>query len=264
LKETTYKNFIPEDNEFPVSFIIDSQNKVIWKGSPLQIQEAVADIESGKYSAESAAEDYRLRTALRIAIADKKFDEAYKIIDKLLAKDPGEFAMIELKMVLLGRQQGVEKAIKYIDSEIKKQLKSLPLYEIKAQFLLRNRQEDAIKELYIEMANVFRDSPLILSTLAQRFMHSGTGVTPEKLTLATGVIAKALATPKQNEEERFATYMMAAEVCYAIGRAEDAVRYQELALKSAGKEDTNVVEKMKEKLKLYQTARDLGKIKFKE
>ena len=264
LKETTYKNFIPEDKEFPVTFIIDSKNKVIWKGSPLQIEEAVNEIESGRYSMAAAAADYKLRNELRIAISEKKFGEAYKIIDELLSKDPGEFAMVDLKMVLIGRQNGIEKAIKYIDGEIKKQPKSLPLYEIKAQFLLHNRQDEAIKDLYVEMANVFRDSPLILSTLAQRFMHSGSGVTPEKLTLATGVIDKALAAPKQTDEERFATYMMAAEVCYAIGRAEDAVRYQELALKSAGKEGTDVVEKMKEKLKFYQTARDLGKIKFKE
>lgn len=209
----------------PTAFIVNGEGKVAWIGHPMGMDEPLAQVVSGKWNLQAAAEEQRKEMELEAISAElsRKFSEAAKagkwddvvaVCDEMIAKGMTE--------------QG-----------------SMLKFDV---MLTRKKDYSAAYKLGAQMADTtFSGNAMILNSIAWTIVNPEGQVETKDLNLALRAASKAVELLKSKD---FATLDTLARVHFLRGDKAKAIETQKLAIEVAP--DDSVKEELKKALAEYE------------
>jgi thiol-disulfide isomerase/thioredoxin len=226
----------------PASMIVDAAGKVAWIGHPMELDEPLAQVISGKWDLAAAAKEFKaeieaakleeeLTEKVDAAIEADKFADAVKLLDEGFAKAPP-----------LEAQYGMVKFTALLAQE-----KEADAYAYGTKLVDKFGQKD----------------PNIPFGMAMTVLTDDDDKPVEKLDGAAGKFAVATTTQLVkvladfdgvDDANRSVGQELHAQALFATGNAKDAVAAQEQAIKLAKGSPREKDKSLAEKLKKYQAA----------
>ena len=257
-------------NGIPTAFVVDQAGNVVWVGHPMaDLERTVEAVIAGTYDIKAAQRRSEGMNLLQKFFTDaqaeqpdeaaleKLADEIEKLDDEVggIVPDQRFTARMLLQQARAGRllqryQEAVfdgadEARLAAIEAEIRPQLPADVDFEgIKAQMLTARLMDDylqaarggkaeAATKLQPRVLKELKDQPQMLNNIAWA-LATDEDIQHRDLKFALDVAKLALDATGEKEANIIDTY---ARVLFENGKVTDAIRYQEMALKSAGDDD---------------------------
>jgi tetratricopeptide (TPR) repeat protein len=179
----------------PQAFIVDSKGTIVWAGHPMAgLDDALKGIFEGTYDAEKVRTQAAQEEDLKGLLSEGDFAKALKKVDAMIAKNPKDFALCQLKLELLAQLERFEQ----------------------------------VKKFYREIYKTFSDSAEEMNTLA--WIAATSPFEMGDLDIAWEAATRAV---QLSNRENSAILDTLARVYYATGLFDEAVKAQEEALKKS-------------------------------
>ncbi len=195
-KRRAFASYMRDVSTIPYAFIVDKEGHVAWAGHPLNgMEESLRRIIKGDYTSP------RMQVAekkLQELLAQKKFREALKMSDQLIALEPSRF----------------------------------DYYHVKVQLLAHVEDRESLEKFYQHILTTFKDSAKDLNTLARMIL----GLTFAYRNLDVALTATKRATTL-SEHKNSLILDTAAHVYYALEFLQKAIQVQKKAIALSKKKD---------------------------
>jgi len=227
----TADRYLRASDRLPSDVIIGKDGKVLWIGPSAALEPAITAILDGTYNFQEAVDFDRFDREMTAAIQKNDHPKALELIDARLKKRPDDVDLIAGRCNLLARQlQQPEKAQLDLDAAIARLPKEFKLRETKINLLrFTNTTGKPVTETYNAIARDFPDRPLLLVQLAENLMRQPVG--EFQLASVYNLTRAAYENGKfDGDRERGRAAAAYARSYYYVGKLDDAIKYQKIAL----------------------------------
>jgi len=255
--QKTYTEYMKGQEGIPLAFLIDRDGRIAWIGHPLIMENVLEQVLEGKYDLNKNIELSKLMKKLNVELEQQNVNGALKIIDKILAINPGNIQVASMKIYIFFKKNEKDKALAMTEEQIKKHPDVFGFYSMKIRILKSMNKEQEISRTYDQIINNLSDKTEALNVLVKELIHPKNGVVQlaNALKVAEGTYFKGKFTKDIN---RATAADNLARCYYLIGRADKAVE-MELNVIPLVKNDPKKLEQAKIILDYYKTALHLGK-----
>jgi tetratricopeptide (TPR) repeat protein len=225
------KEYLGDDEEVPVIFIIDNDGEVLWRGKPLELETVLDKVFKGTFNPGVQEEISSLHDKLQVSLQMEKIPSAIRTIDKIMELDPSDALAMRIRLYIFERSGKLADALSFIDQLIEKSPDTSSLYFVKLDLMNRlAKTPDEIESFCGEIFDKFNDFPDVLERLAWiAVFRMPPGTAP--LEIALDAIDKAVGMFIESENQnpaKLADYLETqGRVYYMIGKIAKALEIQE-------------------------------------
>lgn len=216
----------------PTSFVVH-EGKVAWIGHPTELGEVLDKIKAGKFDAKAVAAEREAREA-----ENKKMQAAMGPV--FAAAGAGDFA----------------KAVAELDKALAENPKWEPMVATLKLDLLRNKSEEEYYAYAKKLADgIYKDDSMMLNQIAWSIVEDDSGLKKPDYAMAIQVATRASELTKNENSMILDTLAFA---YFKSGKVDDAIKWQELAIKFMDKTEgmtDEVRAELKERLEKFKKAK---------
>ena len=148
-KRATAKIYLRRYDKLPLAVVIGRDGKLCWRGSIKQVPAVLKQIDSGKFDLAERIRAEKFSDAVSTAIREKKFKEAFKLINDEWQKHPENLELLSMQLLILTRHlQKSEQAFELIKNAHSRLPGNPAVYELEFQ-LIRNTAKLALLDDFV-------------------------------------------------------------------------------------------------------------------
>ena len=157
------RRFLRKSDRVPLAVVIDKEGRLVWRGRSAVLPAVLDLIAAGKFDLGENIRREKLSEQISSALARGHYEDALKLIDGELARDPVNPELVSGKALILARDlKRPEDALKTVDAALAAAPKRLALYDLKLRMINLTKMEKLLPEFYDRMCENFADRPVVL------------------------------------------------------------------------------------------------------
>jgi len=157
------RRYLRKNDRVPLAVVVDKEGRLVWRGKTGVLPRALEDILNGKFDLAENIRKEKLADEISSALARGHCEDALKLIDAELAREPANPELVSIKSLILIRDlKRPDDGIAAIDAAIAKNPRKLALYDLKLRMLHFAKLEKLLPELYDKLCENFADRPAVL------------------------------------------------------------------------------------------------------
>ncbi len=262
-KSKTWNDYM-EDPAVPMFFIIGSDKKLIWKGSPVEVQKVLLDVIGGTFDPKKQKELESIHSDLSKAVQTFDFDAQMKSVNAALKIDPADRMSVEIKIDDYIKNNKIEECLNFLKETRKASgsnkylLYFFYMSELDiSRGIIDEKGRSYIDRLSGEYLQTFQNTPRALNIFAVRLMQIPFEITSLKYALDMSQKAVEVQKYIASTSEQLGVYMgTEAKACYLLGKIDKAVDIQKASINYFKNEDAKRAAKLL--LEFYQNSKELN------
>lgn len=246
----SYNTYMKDVKGLPVFFVIGTNGKLLWKGSPIEFDRVIRRIIDDTFDSDDQEEIEKLREKVRDYSHLLNKEKETQLSLEILKIDPTDEFSVKLVSANMVREGKLEEAYKFIE-ESRSKVKSSQ-YVQRALFLNElevivqmplSREKIYLEDVAKNYIKAFSNSPRYLNEFSIRLLKEfPLEVLPVNLLFeAVNKAIYLLEQDKENKENLGSYYLTLARLYYIVGNLDKAVLTQENAISILKNKDELVV-----------------------